>query len=215
MKLTQEQKTKPMPFWLFSLILAGILCLLFNRGIFHPDYVIFANDGPLGNMTAENARMPDTLTGQWNDLNYVGYRQPGSVPSFTFMFLGLVGPLFYSKMYAPLALFFLGCGARYAALHVTGDSFAATLTGLVAPLTSDFFGVAAWGVGPQAVCFGWSFFALGVLYTKRFPMWYKCIAIGYCVGMGVMEAYDIGAIFAVLIAICVVFHAITTHRPTC
>jgi len=192
----------------------GILCvvlgLLFVRS-FDPAWVVFANDGPLGAMMAERGQVPETLTGSWADLNGYGARDPGALPNITFGLLWVLGPLGFAKFYAPIALLLLGLCAWFLFRQLGLGNLAAMLGGLAAALCSDFFGVACWGVGTQAICFGLNYLALAIVVSpKPLRPWLRYPLAGLAVGMGVMEAFDIGAIFSVITAICVVVHALVT-----
>ena len=61
------------------------------------------------------------------------------------------------------------------------------------------------GVASQQIAIGMDFFALGLVAGNSPAMpaltrWTRLALAGLCVGMNVMEAADIGAIFSVLIA---------------
>src|ERR1039458_4164886 len=160
---------------------------------------------------AERARLPETLFGSWADLNGYGMRDPGALPNLTSAVMWVLGPLGFAKFYAPFTLLFLGICTWFLCRQLGLGTLAAMLGGLAAALCSGFFGVACWGVGPQAICFGLNYFALG-LVVSPYPMrwWIKYPLTGLAVGMGVMEAFDIGAIFSVVTAVCVVVHGLVT-----
>ena len=189
-------------------ILCVILGLLFLRS-FAPAWVVFANDGPLGAMMAERGQVPEAFTGSWADLNGYGSRDPGALPNLTSGLLLVLGPLGFAKFYAPITLLFLGLCAWFLCRQLGLGNLAAMLGGLAAALCSDFFGVACWGVGTQAICFGLNYLALATVVSP-YPLrsWLRYPLAGLAVGMGVMEAFDIGAIFSVVTAICVVVHAL-------
>jgi hypothetical protein len=193
--------------WVFLLVLGGVLAVLFSRS-FDPAWVQFANDGPLGAMMSERARMPASFTGAWGDLNGYGIREPGAVPNVTFCLNWLLGPLGFSKFYPPLTLLILGTCAWFFFRQLGLGTLAAVLGGVAAALSPDFFNVACWGVGPQAICFGMNYLALGVVVSPL-PLrpWVRYPLAGLAVGMGVMEGADIGAIFSVTTALCVLVRA--------
>ena len=86
---------------------------------------------------------------------------------------------------------------------------ACLLGGLAAALNSDFFSTACWGVASQPLSFGLDFLALAALADETSPRrWLRVALAGFAVGMGVMEAFDIGAIFSVVVAAFVVFQAL-------
>lgn len=198
----------------FTAILGVLLLLLFLRG-FHPSWVVFANDGPLGALKADHAQVPEMFTGGWADLNSYGSRDTGAPPDLTFGFLLLAGPLGFAKLYALFTLLFLGVSAWFFFRQLGLGPLAAMLGGLATALCSDFFGVSCWGVGSQALCFGLNYLALAVVVSPQ-PLrpWIRYPLAGLAVGMGVMEAFDIGAIFSVVTAICVVGHALLAGGNT-
>lgn len=187
-----------------------ILSVLFWRS-FDPAWVLFANDGPFGAMVAERSRVPEAFTGGWADLNGYGVRDPGALPSITSFILLLLGPLAFAKFYAPLTLVILGVCSWFLWRQLGLGALAAVLGGLATTLCSTYFGVSCWGVGPQAICFGLNYLALGIVVSP-FPLkwWLRYPLAGLAVGMGVMEAFDIGAIFSVLTAVCIAVHALLT-----
>jgi len=157
--------------------------------------------------------MPAALFGSWSDLNGYGVRDPGAAPSITFALFWLLGPLLYAKFYAVITLLFVGVCA-WSCLRQWGlGRLAAAFGGLVAALSPDFFAVSCWGVGSQALCFGLNYLALGLVVSIRpMPPWVRYPLAGFLVGMGVLEAADIGAIFSVVTAVLVVAHCIITHE---
>ena len=189
-------------------ILCVILSILFWRS-FDPAWVLFANDGPFGAIVAERSHVPEAFTGSWSDLNGYGLREPGALPNITSLCLLLLGPLGFAKFYAPLTLVILGIGSWFLCRQLGLGALAAILAGLATTLCSTFFGVSCWGVGPQAICFGLNYLALGIVVSP-YPLkwWLRYPLAGLTVGMGVMEAFDIGAIFSVLTAVCVMAHAV-------
>jgi len=212
--LNPSQLSRAGGLWILLLILGGVLGALFWRSL-EPAWVQFANDGPLGAMISERAQLPATFTGRWGDLNGYGLREPASVPNMTFSLHWLLGPLGFSKFYPPTTLLILGLGAWFLIRQLGLGTLAAVLGGLAAAFSPDFFSVACWGVGSQAICFGLNYAALGVVVGER-PRepWVKYPLAGIPVGLGVLEAADIGAIFSVVTAIFVVAHAwITCGKP--
>ena len=198
----------------FAAFLVTLLVLLFLRG-FHPSWVVFANDGPLGAMMAKQTQVPATFTGSWADLNAYGAHDTGAPPDLTFGFLWLVGPLGFAKYYAPFTLLVLGACAWFFFRQLGLGSLAAILGGLGAALCSDFFGVSCWGVGSQSICFGLNYLALGIVISPL-PLrsWIRYPLAGLAVGVGVMEGFDNGAIFSVVTSLCVVVHAVLNGQDS-
>ncbi len=208
------------------LVLIGVLTVLFHN-VFLPGRVLFSNDGPLGTQMSQSHAVPDTFTGGWQDLNTVGFREAGASPDITFGLLYLLGPVGYSKFYAPFTLLFLGLGAWCFFRQLKLAPLACVLGALAAALNSGFFSGACWGVAAHPLMIGLSFFALAALVVpaptgagpgqdpvppetssrQTLRRWLKVALAGMLVGLGVMEAADMGAIFSVYVAAFVVYQA--------
>jgi hypothetical protein len=198
--------------WLAVGLFAVVLALLFWRS-FLPDYVHFSNDGPLGQQNADWLKLPAAMTGMWVDLNDTGFSAGAFAPSITAALKWLLGPVGYAKFYAPVALFILGLGAWtfFRALKLT--PLAAMLGALAAMLSSTFFAGACWGVAAVEIALGVGFFALALAVantpeTPWFVRWTRLALAGLCVGVNVMEAADVGALFSLFIAAFVFFKSL-------
>jgi len=186
------------------LLLAGVLALLFWQS-FLPDFVHFSNDGPLGQQMTEWTRLPAGMTGMWDDLNDVGFNAGTfSLGVNTLIRWGL-GPLGYSKFLAPVALFILGVGAwtYFRCLKLT--PLATILGALAVMLGSSAFGDACWGTASHQIALGMDFLALALIEanhreTPAFTRWMRIALAGFCVGINVIEAADIGALYSLFIA---------------
>src|SRR5579872_6721837 len=77
------------------LVIFCILAFLFHD-CFFPGYTLFSNDGPLGALMVQCRHVPESFTGVWDDLNSIGYREGGAVPSITYGLLWLLGPVGFS-----------------------------------------------------------------------------------------------------------------------
>lgn len=198
---------------IFSLCLLVVLGFLF-RWCFHPDYIHFSNDGPLGLTSAAYNQPPGNFTGIWSDLNWLGHNSGRASLGITNGLHWLLGSVWFAKVFAPFTLLFPGFCAWFLFRQLGLGNLAAMVGGLAAALTPDFFGVACWGVGTQAICFGLNYLALGLVVSPH-PLrpWVRYPLAGLAVGMGVTEAYDIGAIFSVLTALVVVVHALLGEGP--
>ncbi len=195
------------------LLLATVLALLLHDS-FRPGYTLFSNDGPLGKLMSQCHRMPDAFTGVWQDLNTLGYREAGVVPSVTGALLWMLTPVAFSKFYALLALLILGLGAWTFFRQLGLAPPACILGGLAASLNSVFFSAACWGVGPQAITVGMTFLALAALGdTSSRRRWLRAALAGWAVGLGVAEGADIGAIFSLYVAAFVVYQAWMAEGP--
>jgi hypothetical protein len=200
-------------FGFVSLCLVVLLGALFWKG-FLPGNTIFSNDGPLGAISSACAEPLSALKGLWQDLNWIGLAAPNGSPSFSVALSGLLGPVGFSKLYAPFAMFVVGICAWMCFRAWKFHPMACILGGLATALNSGYFSTACWGVAAQPIAFGMNFLALAALADVSGPRgWLRIVLAGFAVGMGVVEAFDIGAIFSVIVAAFVVFQAFTTEGP--
>jgi hypothetical protein len=196
----------------FAAMLAIVLVALFGKS-FLPGYVHFSNDGPLGQQNAQWARLPAAFTGSWGDLNGIG-ASVGSYPlGLSALIRWVLGPIGYAKFFPPVALFILGLGAWTFFRQLRLSPLAATLGALAAALNSTYFASACWGVAPQQIAIGMDFFALALVVsnspaTPALIRWTRLALAGLAVGMNVVEAADIGAIFSLFFAAFVFFKAV-------
>jgi hypothetical protein len=198
--------------WFAPLLLFLVLAALFWRS-FEPGIVHFSNDGPLGMQNAAWLHLPEALTGQWYDLNSIGSNGGQSSPDILTLIRWVLQPVGYAKFLAPIALWILGVGAWFFFRQLQFSPLAATLGGLAAALNSTFFSTACWGVAAQQIATGMDFFALGLIVantaeTPALTRWTRLALAGLCVGINVMEAADIGAIFSLFVAAFVFFKAL-------
>ena len=203
-------------FGLMAVLLLGVLLLLFWKAL-KADYTVFSNDGPLGQLCADWAKLPSALFGCWEDLNWLGSAMPTGFLSVATSVLIVLGPLWYSKLWAALAILFLGLSAWLCFRQWKFSPAACLLGGLAAALNSDCFSPACWGVASQTLSFGLDFLALAALAdldgqpVRR--RWVRVMLAGIVVGMAVTEAADIGAMFSVFVGAFVVFQALTSPAP--
>jgi len=201
------------PSWRRAPLLFGVILLLLFCKSFLPDYVHFSNDGPLGALIAEWSHMPRGFAGYWNDLNAIGGSGGSFTPNFTMLYFGVVGPVFFAKFSAPIALFLLGLGAWTFFRQLKFSPLAAILGGLAAMLNSAYFSAACWGIASQQVGIAMDFFALALIVSNNagtpvLVRWARLALAGLCVGLNVMEAVDVGAIFSMLVALFVFFKSL-------
>lgn len=206
---------KPQTQWrgmLLCLLIVGLpLVLLFHRGAL-PENVVFSNDGPLGAMVAEQNRTPGIFSGLWVDLNWLGGPAPSPAPAISSLLRLITSPLVYAKLVAPFSLFFLGLSAWVCFRQFRFASVACGLVAVAAALNSDFFATSAWGVCSQCIGFGCAYLALGALANPNpSGRWARVVLAGLAVGMAVTEAYDIGALFSLVIAAFVLVHGLANE----
>ena len=199
---------------LFAALLAVILAVLFWKS-FLPGYVHFSNDGPLGQQNAAWRHVPTAFLGSWYDFNDIGISS-GSLRAGAERtdLLGAGSALVMRSSSRPWRLFILGLGAWAFFRQLKLAPLAATLGALAATLNSTFFATACWGVATQQIAIGMDFFALALVVsntseTPALIRWTRLALAGLAVGVNVMEAADIGAIFSLFVAAFVLFRAIT------
>src|SRR5665213_1927109 len=195
------------------LLLAGVLAVLFWRS-FMPDYVHFSNDGPLGAQNVDYAKLPGAASGQWDDLNDTGFNAGPYSPGPSPVLKALLGPVGYSKFYAPVALFILGLGALTFFRALKFSSLATVLGALAVMLNTGYFAGACWGIASAQIAIGFDFLALALIVANRDDTpwhirWTRLALAGLCVGVNVMEAADVGALCSIFVAAFTVFKTFT------
>ena len=190
------------------LALLGVLAFLF-RELFHPGYVMYSNDGPLGFLIAEMNRLPGCITGLWQDQNWLGSDCIAPPVSVSSLLRFLLPPLDFAKFIDPIAILIAGLGAFFCFRRLKLSPWACILGALAAAMNSDFFSTSCWGVYAQVIGFGAMFIALGFLAEPQAKWsWLRVVLAGMAVGVGVMEAYDIGAMFSLFVAAFVVYQTL-------
>jgi hypothetical protein len=215
MKATKQNSPKSQALTLAAL-LAGILLCLFWRS-FLPGFVHFSNDGPLGQQNSAWLRLPAAFTGSWSDLNDIGNSTGAWPPDLNALCRWMLGAVGYAKFFTPFTLFFLGFSAWCFFRQLKFSPLAATLGALAAALNSTFFATACWGVAGQLDAFSMDFLALALVVsisttTPRLIRIIRLALAGLAVGVNVMEAADIGAIFSLFVAAFVLFKAVTDEN---
>lgn len=181
-------------------VLVVVLAALFAKS-FQPDYVHFANDGPLGAAESAAGRMPAAMTGVWMDLNWVGNEGVASAPSLSNLLCVVLSPVAYAKVIVPLSLLLLGCAAWVFFRQCGFAPWVCTVGGIAAALNGDRFSVAAWGLSIWVLGTAAVFLALAALMaTNRRRTWAFVMLAGFATGLGVMEGFDTGAIFSLVVA---------------
>ncbi len=194
-------------------ILALILGSLFWKTCL-PDWVHFSNDGPLGVQNAHYMELPSGVTGIWDDLNSIGFSAAAWSLDFTVLVHWLLGPLGYAKFWAAIALFMLGMSACSMFWQLGFKQVSCLLGVLAVSLNSAFFSAACWGVASQEVAIGMDFLALALIIsaeksTRCAFRLAKLAVAGFAIGVSIMEGFDNGAIFSLLIAAFVVHRSLT------
>ena len=185
-----------------------VLLLLFLRG-WLPGWVVFSNDGPLGFQNSAFIDPANSFASAWLDTSWVGFNVGARIPNISTALAWLLGPVLYSKFYAPFSLVLVGLGAWFLFRQLNFSKLTCVLGGLAAVLNSDFFATACWGVAAQPICFALGYLAMGLVANLNDRPWARTILAGLAVGMGVIEAFDIGAIFSIFVGAFVVMHSLT------
>jgi len=196
-----------------ALSLLGLLGLLFWKALL-PRYTVFSNDGPLGAVFAESVDLAGSFFGVWQNLNWLGGPAPNALPDLTQM-LGLIcGPLLFTKLFAPFAAFFVGMSAWVCFRAWRFSPGVCLISGLAVGLNSDFLATACWGVAAQPLSFGLDFLALAALADESGPRrWLRVILAGFAVGLTIMEAFDIGAMFSLFVGAYAFYQGLTAEGP--
>jgi hypothetical protein len=195
-------------------LLFVIVLVVLLHGVFVPGQILFSNDGPLGRLNSQCHQLPQRFLGCWLDLNNIGFDGGAASPSISFALQWLLGPVLFSKFYAFLSLLILGIGAWCFFRQSRLAPVACLLGGLAAMLTSVFFCVGTWGLGAHDIAAGMIFLALACLADPDARQrWLLLVLAGFAVGMDVVEAADIGAIFSLLVAGYAVYQAWIAEGP--
>ena len=210
MKIENQKKTEHS--WRSVLILVAILAIVFWRS-FSSEFVHFSNDGPLGQQNVDWMKLPGAMSGMWVDLNDVGFAGGTFTLGITALIKFVLGPVGYAKFYSAIALFILGLGAWTFFRALKLSPLAALLGALAGALSSAFLGNACWGVASGEIALGFNFFALALVLantdkTPHITGWIRLILAGFCVGINVIEAADIGALFSMIVAAFVFYKSL-------
>lgn len=211
--LSTPGRTNKTKFWLIAV---GLLCVVLLV-LFHPSFesgkVVFANDGPLGVLVSAAAAMPGVLLAYWKDLNWLGTQELGAaLGPTTGIYVLLTYPfsvITFAKFYVPASLLFLGICAVICGRRMGFHPVACILLGIAAALNTNVLSNAAWGLPTRALNLGVAFLAIAALHTglRRNP-WLCAILAGLAVGFGIMEGFDVGAIFSLYLAAFAFFLAL-------
>jgi len=188
-------------FWIMFICLIGAL-LLFFAPSFSSNKVLFANDGPLGANMAKAIQPPQSISGVWWNLNWIGFPAGTYVPSFTFFLLWGLGPVGFAKFYDPVCLLFLGISAWTFCKQMRWHPLVCLVVALAAMLNMNVFSNVCWGLGTRALCLGSIFLGLAAFEASKrhkYP-WLFLVAGGLAVGMAVCEGADNGAIYSIYLA---------------
>jgi len=206
---------------LFLFCLLSVLAILFHKS-FDPDQVLFSNDGPLGAVRSQAGHMWGNLLAVWQDLNWVGTQSPSAPLDVSGLLLALCcdslpdfGPAFFAKIYEPIGVMVLGLSAWLLFRQLRFRPWVCALGGLAAALNTMAFSVACWGLAEWPLAWAMNMLAVAALVTPSIRNWtVKAALAGLAVGMGVMEGFDVGAIFSLFTGAFAFLWVIATQRAT-
>ena len=190
-------------FLIFVGIITVVLLFLF-RDSFSEGKVLFSSDGPLSTLVTAHNQIPDGFSGKWQDIYKMG-KPAGAAPvNVTWMLLWLLTPELFAKFYIPICLIILGISIWCAGRAFRFHPLVCGLVGIAGILNSDFFSYGCWGLGTVVLAAAFFFFAISVWKSaKTFGVWGSSILSGLCLGICVMEGFDVGIILSMLFALFV------------
>ena len=192
----------------FALMAAGLglLLLLIFHDSLSTQLTLFSNDGPLGAINSAQNTTVTAFTGAWGDLNWIGSKLPSAAPDITSLLSMALGPLLFSKFYAPCALLILGLSAWALFRQLGFHPVVCAIGGGAIALNTDPFSYACWGLASLPLTLSAAFLAvaaLGNLSAGR--IWLRAVLAGCAVGLGIMEGFDNGAILSLYVAAFAIF----------
>ncbi len=189
------------------LVLAAVAAVVFSKS-FSSEQVLFANDGPLGALSAESVNMKTAWRGVWNDLNWLGIENPAALPHTESIIWFLLGnnAVAFSKFNVPVALVSLGLSLWFLLRQFGFRHEVCALAAIAAMLNMNTFSHSTWGLPSRAYTLASSFLALGALRSGlvRHPL-LKALLAGMAVANGIREGFDVGAIFSLYVGAFALF----------
>src|SRR2546427_4486426 len=208
-------------FGLMVICLFATLSLLFHKD-FQPDQVLFANDGPLGAVRAQSDYALGNFQSFWLSLNWLATASFGlvcDVSAFLMASLCVLspdfGPVLFVKLFAPIGVFLLGLSTWFLFRQLRFRPWVCALGGLAAALNTMAFSVACWGLAEWPLAWAMNMLAVAALVAPSIRNWtVKAALAGLAVGMGVMEGFDVGAIFSLFTGAFAFLWVIATQGAT-
>jgi serine/threonine protein kinase len=188
-------------------VVGGLLALMFWRS-FLPGSALFSNDRPLGLLKADWMRLPSGLTGRWADLNSLGFNGGSFAESVTTLLLWVLGPLGSSKFLVPVTLCILGMSSWFCFRRLGLGQPAALLGAVSVAFSSSFFSNACWGSAEHVVGVGMCYLSIGLAASagravRRWERWVFYTLTGLTIGVGILEASDVGVVFGLIVLVYV------------
>lgn len=201
-------------FVIFLACLLVVFAALFYRSLL-PGMILFDNDAPLGLTASESFKVPNAITGWWIDSNWLGLNGGSLPPDVSTLALWFGGPVLYAKFWQPVSLIILGVCVWYFCRTQKFSPLACGLAGLAASLHSDYFSTTCWGQVSRPLALGAAFVAMGLVQGGGgWRRWGRVVLAGFLVGFGIMEGFDVAALFSVVVGIYVVYQAWAAEEGT-
>src|SRR6266566_7598684 len=206
---------------LFLFCLLSVLAILFHKS-FDPDQVLFSNDGPLGAVRSQAGHMWSNLLAVWQDLNWVGTQNPCAPLDVTGFLLALCcdsspdfGSALFAKIYEPTGVLVLGLCAWLLFQQLRFRYWVCALGGLATALNTMAFSAACWGLAEWPLSWAMNLLAIAALVSPSVRnRTLKAILAGFAVGLGVMEGFDVGAVFSMFTGAFAFLCVIAMEGPT-
>ena len=198
--------------WFASVGIIGLIIFSVFIDTFVPRLILFSNDGPLGVMNSDTYKDYSIGSSRWVDLNWIGSHGGITPITLTSIITYILGPVYYSKFYVPLVLWFSSiCGVIYFRTLNLSYSFA-TVASVAICLNVNFLSNASWGVGSRSVVLGFMFLALSLVHTTRGVPIIRNILAGICIGMTICEGADNGVIMSLFFALYFLLYNFIPHN---
>jgi hypothetical protein len=184
-------------------VVGGLLTLMFWRS-FLPGSALFSNDRPLGLLRADWMRLPSGLTGRWADLNSLGFNGGSFAESVTTLLLWVLGPLGSSKFLVPVTLCVLGMSSWFCFRRLGLGQPAELLGAVSVAFSSSLLSTACWGSTEHVVGVGMCYLSIGLAASagraaRTWERWAFYTLTGLTIGVGILEASDVGVVFGLLV----------------
>ncbi|MBA4147878.1 MAG: YfhO family protein [Verrucomicrobia bacterium] len=180
-------------------VLALVFGVLFQRS-FDEGFVHHSNDGPLGAISAQADYVIGNVKAYWQNLNWLGGQQPSAMPTVDLLFFAIVGPVTFAKFIVPFSLLLLGLSACLFFRQLRFHWAVCILGGIAAALNANFFSNAAWGQYSRPLTQAAIFLALAAIQSQSRHTAIKLVLAGFAIGMGIMEGFDVGALYSLYVA---------------
>ncbi|MDX1950661.1 MAG: hypothetical protein SFY81_00675 [Verrucomicrobiota bacterium] len=152
--------------------------------------------------------MSTAWSGIWQDLNWLGIENPAALPHTSSLFWFILGddPVSFSKYHVPIALVGLGLSLWVLMRQFGFRHSVCALAAIAAALNMNTFSHSTWGLPSRAWTLASTFLAIAALRSgmNSRPL-LKALLAGMAVSNGIMEGFDVGAIFSLYVGAFALF----------